>query len=1705
MAKKKYKSIHAKNRKRKSPVSGSRANKKLIVVLGVVVAIAVVVIGVVLYSNLKSADRNIANADEYMLDGEYRKAYKSYGRAVSKDPSNLAYVKKLQDTFSHLTPITQEEARAFYDSYITTLVHSARYNPFDIDSHLAVADEMYKAARKTGSLNYWKRLRSVAQNGLEKIAPDNPRRHELLLYFGLASLRIDDDTLTETYDDEGHVRFPGEAELEAVLEADPGNEVAWAGLAHGRMALYYRLDVEGKTGQAEVNRQLADETMQQALEVAGNSFDVLSVNFREMLLRRGQLLMRQQAGDGSVSQIEIDAAQQAVLDAQNKLIDVFDPAVHNLRTAEVLGLLLKSTEDGPSIAIEILQKHVDYFPTDFNRVHLLAVVLKQENRLEEAREIMQLVIEAPQQTVCIESVEQFGLRVPSALFLVEVSAGQAIEETDEEAKEELIKEAKLSREILADYVSHNESALSLLYADGIIALAEGEYYNATKKLEKVLFNHPQPSSLQYRYAAIGLAETGSKGLAVDRLVKAIETDPAKLGNYVLKARLEIQMKDYEAASRTLSTLPIQAKEVPQVRELLDMIAMSKTTSTQTVFNDEVLAIIANAEGLASEGKIEEAIDSIKAQIAIANPPDWRFYVTLSNLFMNSGDKDEAARYRELAIELNPDSQKIKDELLVIQSNGKVEAIIAVVKSRGLSEEETAERLAVNLFALGVEQKKIFNRWRRMGNEGDANKAKELSEQAYSESKKYQAIAEGFGSTLPQITLLQFNQAILDKDSESASKLLEEYSAMTDNAVELGGMAVSLHLYNAEEAKNNGNLDTQLLEHDKALAKALKMVEDSPFSDIGWSTLGAVHSVMGNEKEALIALEEAYRITPKSKENIRSYVASLYATGGDNNRILRIIRLAHKQFPLDEQILGAWIEAETQYGELSKVLEHRQEQYLLHSNDRKNAIALASFYTNNNPTSSLLLNLDGTRTFQTRVWEQMSPARKKNELAKAKKRWDGIASEILDQLSTEVDPFIGICVMHTKVLQDRGRLSEASKVWEDFIASRKNTEEYAMSVIAAADFFNRAQLTNQAVSILESAVDAQSDKFEIDAALGSMYYISGDAKKAAEYLEKPAKVTGDVILQSRRIEALAMSGQFDEAEKALANFSTTNDGFASAMLRATISRVQSSNLLAKGEIDKATISLSEYRDALQAAISEDPKNLVPYFRLCTSLLNEYRLTQNKALLEEALVIANEGEKQGEELEQFAIVRADVLQADGQLERATDRLAQFVSENPKADNVRQRLIEAYLDGDNSKRAIATAEEGIAVDPSIGRWYQTLGELHLRANDDRGETAKVYLEAIQRNPSIRLLHEINSLMDTDQELPNEELLEMAQGESARLHPVAKLIEAKAQNNLDNRTKALATLADAWGIYTKAIEKGWMGPLEIKDWFLGLRQLFSNNSEEGERFVLALASGDLTAEEQFGLANYFKAFGVDYIDKVVSVIDAASAVPNISKDNAMYLLNLKGAALVEAGRFEESGKVFKLLLEKQESPMLLNNYAYVVGVYMNRPEEGLELAKQAAEGAPRHPAIIDTVSTLYARLGEYGKAAEMLEYLLVLDPSNAKAASQLAVLYADQLQQPERGIVFAERARSLSPRLPEVLDALGWSYFQAGREEKATEFLQRSLRQSETFGAYVHLAQVLMADEKYDDALDKLRLAEELAQDAYSKNSISVLKDDIRSIQSK
>ena len=1398
---------------------------------------------------------------------------------------------------------------------------------------------------------------------------------------------------------------------------------------------------------------------------------------------------------------QVEAITQQIVDARVSVLKSYDPTLHFARAGEMATLAVSTDKDGYEAAVEILQATVNMHPNDFGRQFMLAGLLIDLGRDDDSIEIAKSILDEENQTVGLHAIELFSIRPLFAQLLVQLYLDKFQDTENEEEKLALVTKARQFREELYKLVSGKEDNQLLLYSDGIIALADGNYSLAAEKLEETIHRDPSTTARVYRLAAFALAKTNARGLAIEFLQAAIEKEPSNLANYIAKAQLEIQLSDERAASLTLSVLPADIREREDVQVLLNLIAMQRSDSATTAFSDPSLRTISKSEQLSKSRDFEEAILVLEEAIDRAEEPDWRLFVATSNVYYKMDDNELAIEWLEKAIELIPNPSILEPQLHILKTTNRVDALISLIESQVGTDAEKAEELAVSLYELGINYLGEANRWTQLGSTMDATEAKEISDLALAESKKYQVKAESLDADMSRIIALRFNDALLNEEFDVAESHVEELVTHDAKQSDIDSSRISLHLAKAIKAKNRGQLDVYNSHTSKALTLAEKMVEADSISDFSWRALGRVLVEIGEIDEAINAYAEAYRISPKNKDNIRQYVAVLAAgQQTENQRLLRVLRIAKEQYSLDRQIRTAWLEAERQFGEPWKVLVFRMNQIALAPGDRTNALELAYLLTITDPERTLLRNLEGVEVYSARIWAQMTPKKQESVLSNARVEWDRQISETLLKSSEVVDPNIRIANLHASIHRNLGQLERSSEIWDRFIESVQGTEKHTTAVIAAADFLYKSSRTAQAVRLLENARESQSTMYEIDAVLGTLHYTGGLFNEAAEYLKVPVEATKDSVLHSRLIESLALAGRFEEAEKSLLEYTTTNTAYAEAVLKALISRVRSEQLLAQGDVANGTIMLNTYRNALRDAISADARSQMPYIRLCKSLLIEYRLTQNKALLEEALLVADEATATGNLTEQFAVVRADVLQADGQLNRSIDRLSRYLADHPGSSTVRQRLIEAYLDSENVDRALAVAKAGVEVDSSDALWHQRLGDLYLRANDDRVEGVKAYLAGIQKTPTVGLLLRIDEITRTDQQLPNEELLLMSKGPLSKLHPIAGAIEAKALQNLGRNRDALLAMKRSWRRFQQAIDKGWIPPQALSLWFLDLQTLFKEDPSAGEAFVRELANGSLSQYQLAGLANFYYAFGDDYVEYAIEILQNALASTEIKQDARIQHLMMLGGILVDVNRFEESESTFRKLAEESDSPFVQNNLAYVIGVYQSRPEEGLIIAKEAAKNAPREPSIVDTVATMYHRLGEYDQAAKTLDYLLLLEPTNSKVMAKLSLLYSDKLGEPERGLVFAERGRSQNPRSSEVLDAIGWSYYRMGKMERAEDSIRRSLRQGDTMEAYLHLAQIVTEDEEFDEALGHLRMAQELAEDAFSMKRIQALKDDIR-----
>ena len=135
-------------------------------------------------------------------------------------------------------------------------------------------------------------------------------------------------------------------------------------------------------------------------------------------------------------------------------------------------------------------------------------------------------------------------------------------------------------------------------------------------------------------------------------------------------------------------------------------------------------------------------------------------------------------------------------------------------------------------------------------------------------------------------------------------------------------------------------------------------------------------------------------------------------------------------------------------------------------------------------------------------------------------------------------------------------------------------------------------------------------------------------------------------------------------------------------------------------------------------------------------------------------------------------------------------------------------------------------------------------------------------------------------------------------------------------------------------------------------------------------------------------------------------------------------------------------------------------------------------------------TRTDLYRILGgllyfkeQYVEAAEIFQKAVAIAPNDLEFNNNLAYLMARYLNDAQGALQPAEKAAQLSPTDPNVLDTLGWVYFQLGRLSQAQATLNQALENANTpaerIPAYLHLAETNLAQNAPDSMSRALRNA--------------------------
>jgi tetratricopeptide (TPR) repeat protein len=141
-------------------------------------------------------------------------------------------------------------------------------------------------------------------------------------------------------------------------------------------------------------------------------------------------------------------------------------------------------------------------------------------------------------------------------------------------------------------------------------------------------------------------------------------------------------------------------------------------------------------------------------------------------------------------------------------------------------------------------------------------------------------------------------------------------------------------------------------------------------------------------------------------------------------------------------------------------------------------------------------------------------------------------------------------------------------------------------------------------------------------------------------------------------------------------------------------------------------------------------------------------------------------------------------------------------------------------------------------------------------------------------------------------------------------------------------------------------------------------------------------------------------------------------------------------------------------------------------RHQEAFEVLGKGLEKLPNQPELLYDHAMAAEKLDLLEVMEKDLRLLIRIKPDNAHAYNALGYTFAERGIRLEEARQLTEKALSLAPNDPLIMDSLGWAHFRLGEHDKAAEWLKKAygLRQDPEIAA--HLGEVLWTQGLHDEA---------------------------------
>ena len=714
----------------------------------------------------------------------------------------------------------------------------------------------------------------------------------------------------------------------------------------------------------------------------------------------------------------------------------------------------------------------------------------------------------------------------------------------------------------------------------------------------------------------------------------------------------------------------------------------------------------------------------------------------------------------------------------------------------------------------------------------------------------------------------------------------------------------------------------------------------------------------------------------------------------------------------------------------------------------------------------------------------------------------------------------------KAYYDKQKYAEASV--QLLNAVQKDPRNRDAHYFLALSYLNQKNM-NAGAQQLASLLDYYPDDIEANLRLGNLYLVAGGSN--AEYFRKADELAKRILSKDpQNVAALVLSGN---ASAGLQDYRTSVDLFEKAV------SLDPQNAAAFVSLGTAQAIQKNFPDAEQAFLKARQVNPKDKSALI-SLANYYRsigqLDKAESIFKESLetypgdkdiyVQVVEFYNQTGRYEDVERVLQNAQSANAKDPAPSLILAGFYEVRNRVPDARRLLFDlkktypdnldvagklaANLLPDDSVRARTEIDQILKADPTNATGLLLLGQIQFNS----GEYDKVE-ETFGKSPTLK------STYPQTEFLLGQIALKKGQGDQAQDHfqkslsvnsrylparaALAELLISKSKF-ADSRTEVGKMLAvqpnfvpalildatldlaekkysDAEPKLTALVKSQPNNPLVHRQ--MGLYYDARGRTSDAEKSLLRAL--ELQPDAQKSLQDLIQFYmRTKQNDKAIQRI---AAVPDERKQSFHY--ELLGLVYAQAARYSEAEKAYQMALVKD--PSNTNSVGYLVAMYIQggRLEEGLKQLDVLIKKNPSNAGAYTVKGMIFEKQGKLEDAKQNYAQALKVDSNYETAGNNLAFLLAEQGQDLNTALSWAQMARKKQPDNPGIADTLGWVYFKLGSYLLARDQLQFAVgKQPDNAVFQYHLALIYKETKQIPEAQNALKKAINSPQDFKEKS---------------